>query len=148
MPRVPAETEQRLRDVGLRATSPRVSVLRVLEDSSDHPRVDQVIDRVRAAGVSISTQAAYDVCEALSRAGLAQRISLAGGPVRYEARAGDNHHHVVCRLCGLTADVDCAAGHAPCLEPSDAHGFLLEEASVTYWGICPDCQRTNERASA
>ena len=145
---MPANLEERLRDVGLRATSPRVSVLRVLHESTDHPRVDQVIDRVRAAGVSISTQAAYDVCEALSRAGLAQRISLAGGPVRYEARAGDNHHHVVCRLCGLTADVDCAVGLAPCLEPNHAHGFLLEEASVTHWGLCPDCQRMNERASA
>jgi Fe2+ or Zn2+ uptake regulation protein len=145
---MPAELEERLRDVGLRATSPRVSVLRVLEESSDHPRVDQVIDRVRAAGLSISTQAAYDVCEALSRAGLAQRIELAGGPVRYEARTGDNHHHVVCRRCGQTADVDCAVGAAPCLEPDDSHGFLLEEASVTYWGTCPDCQRTNERASA
>jgi len=145
---MPANLEERLRDVGLKATSPRVSVLRVLEESTDHPRVDQVIDRVKAAGVSISTQAAYDVCEALSRAGLAQRISLSGGPVRYEARAGDNHHHVVCRLCGLTADVDCTVGFAPCLEPTDSHGFLLEEASVTYWGTCPDCQRTNERASA
>jgi Fur family ferric uptake transcriptional regulator len=125
-----------------------VAVLRVLEGSTDHPRVDQVIERVRAGGLSISTQAAYDVCEALNRAGLAQRIELAGGPVRYEARAGDNHHHVVCRRCGLTADVDCAIGFAPCLDPSDAHGFLLEEASVTYWGTCPDCQRTKERASA
>jgi Fe2+ or Zn2+ uptake regulation protein len=142
---MPTQLEQRLRDVGLRATSPRVSVLRVLEESADHPRVDQVIDRVRAAGLSISTQAAYDVCEALSRAGLAQRIELAGGPVRYEARTGDNHHHVVCRRCGLTADVDCAVGAAPCLEPDDSHGFLLTEASVTYWGTCPDCQRTNER---
>jgi Fur family ferric uptake transcriptional regulator len=145
---MPTHLEERLRDVGLRATSPRVSVLRVLEESHDHPRVDQVIDRVRAAGLSISTQAAYDVCEALSRSGLAQRIELAGGPVRYEARTGDNHHHVVCRRCGLTADVDCAVGAAPCLDPDDAHGFLLEEASVTYWGTCPDCQRTNERASA
>jgi Fur family ferric uptake transcriptional regulator len=145
---MPTQLEERLRDVGLRATAPRVSVLRVLEESTDHPRVDQVIDRVRAAGLSISTQAAYDVCEALSRAGLAQRIELSGGPVRYEARTGDNHHHVVCRRCGLTADVDCAVGAAPCLEPGDSHGFLLEEASVTYWGTCPDCQRTNERASA
>jgi Fe2+ or Zn2+ uptake regulation protein len=148
MPRVPTDLEQRLRDVGLRVTASRVAVLRALRESTDHPRVDQVIDRVRDAGVSISTQAAYDVCEALGRAGLAQRIELAGGPIRYEARTGDNHHHVVCRDCGLTADVDCALGAAPCLEPDDSHGFLIEEASVTYWGTCPDCQRTNERATA
>ena len=148
MRRVPTDLEERLRDVGLRVTAPRVAVLRVLADASDHPRVDQVIERVREAGISISTQAAYDVCEALSRTGLAQRIEFAGGPIRYEARAGDNHHHLVCRHCGVTVDLDCAVGLAPCMEPDDARGFEIDEASVTYWGTCPDCQRTNERATA
>jgi Fe2+ or Zn2+ uptake regulation protein len=143
-----AGLEARLRDAGLRVTAPRVAVLRVLAESPDHPRVDQVIERVRAAGVHISTQAAYDVCEALHRAALAARIELAGGPVRYEARVGDNHHHIVCRHCGLTVDVDCAVGAAPCLEPSNSQGFVLDEAEVTYWGTCPDCQSTTERASA
>lgn len=138
----------RLRDAGLRATAPRVAVLGVLAESHDHPRVDQVIERVRAAGVTISTQAAYDVCEALHRVALARRIALAGGPVRYEARVGDNHHHVVCRGCGLTADVDCGVGDAPCLEPADAHGFALDEAEVTYWGLCPTCQTHDGRAIA
>jgi Fe2+ or Zn2+ uptake regulation protein len=146
---VPAVTtdqlETRLRHAGLRVTGPRVAVLRVLAESPDHPRIDQVIERVRGSGVTISTQASYDVCEALHRAGLAQRIALAGGPVRYEARVGDNHHHMVCRGCGLTVDVDCAVGAAPCLDPHDDHGFVLEQAEVTYWGVCPDCQRSNER---
>ena len=132
--------EQRLRAAGLRVTGPRVAVLRVLGESRDHPRVDQVIERVRAAGASISTQAAYDVCEALYRAGLASRIEPARSAARYEARVGDNHHHLVCRSCGLTVDVDCAVGEAPCLEPSDANGFVVDEAEVTYWGLCAACR--------
>jgi Fe2+ or Zn2+ uptake regulation protein len=135
-----ADIEERLRGAGLRVTAPRVAVLRVLADSHDHPRVDQVIERVRDSGVSISTQAAYDVCEALHRAALARRIELAGGPSRYEARVGDNHHHLVCRSCGLTVDVDCAHGSAPCMEPSEERGFAIDEAEVTFWGLCPDCQ--------
>jgi Fe2+ or Zn2+ uptake regulation protein len=135
-----ADIEERLRDAGLRVTSPRVAVLRVLAESDDHPRVDQVIERVRESGVSISTQATYDVCEALHRAALARRIELAGGPTRYEARVGDNHHHLVCRACGLTVDVDCADGTAPCLEPSEERGFAVDEAEVTFWGLCPACQ--------
>jgi Fe2+ or Zn2+ uptake regulation protein len=135
------EIEERLRAAGLRVTAPRVAVLRVLAESADHPRVDQVIERVRAAGVSISTQAAYDVCEVLHRVALARRIEFAGGPTRYEARVGDNHHHIVCRACGLTVDVDCAAGPAPCLAPGDGRGFAVDEAEVTFWGLCPDCQR-------
>jgi Fur family ferric uptake transcriptional regulator len=139
------DLEQRLRDAGLRATAQRVAVLRVLAEARDHPRVDDVIHRVRAGGTTISTQAAYDVCEALHAAALARRFEPAGSPVRYEARVGDNHHHLVCRTCGRTTDVDCAVGVAPCLAPSDAAGFAVDEAEVTFWGLCPECQPTPER---
>jgi Fe2+ or Zn2+ uptake regulation protein len=131
---------ERLREAGLRVTAPRATVLEVLDAAHDHPRVDQVIERVRARGVPISTQAAYDVCEALHHAGLARRIEPAGSPARYESRVGDNHHHLVCRVCGLAVDVDCAIGAAPCLDPVEHAGFRVEEAEVTYWGVCPDCQ--------
>ena len=90
--------------------------------------------------MAISTQAGYDVCEALHVAGLARRIDPAGSPARYEARVGDNHHHLVCRACGVTADVDCAVGSAPCLEPTERHGFAIHDAEITYWGLCPTCQ--------
>jgi Fe2+ or Zn2+ uptake regulation protein len=138
------ELEQRLRDAGLRVTAPRVAVLSVLTEAGDHPRIDQVLERVRAGGTRISTQTAYDVCETLHRAALARRFEPAGSPARYEARV-DNHHHLVCRACGDTADVDCAVGLAPCLEPSDAAGFAVDEAEVTFWGICPACQSAPER---
>ena len=139
----------RLRDAGLRVTATRVSVLGVLDYATDHPRVDQIIERVRGSGVSISTQAAYDVCEALHRVGLARKIEPSGGPARYESRTGDNHHHLVCRSCGTAVDVDCAIGVAPCLDPWDARGFAIDEAEVTYWGLCPACQHENaERNTA
>jgi Fe2+ or Zn2+ uptake regulation protein len=135
--------EERLRGAGLRVTAPRVAVLRVLEEATDHPRVDQVIERVRAAGVAISTQAAYDVCEALHRAALARRIDLAGGPARFEAR-GAAHHHVVCRVCGATVDVACASPAAP----AEAHGFAIDDVELTFWGTCPACTPANERTPA
>jgi Fur family ferric uptake transcriptional regulator len=146
VPPVTAGTvEEQLRAAGLRVTASRIAVLQVLAEARDHPRVDQVIERVRASGTSISTQAAYDVCDALHRASLARRIELAGSPARFEARVGDNHHHLVCRSCGHTVDVDCATGEAPCLDLTDDHGFAVDEADVTYWGRCPDCiQEENE----
>jgi Fur family ferric uptake transcriptional regulator len=139
-----AELEDRLRAVGLRVTAPRVAVLRVLSEADDHPRVDQVIERVRLAGLSISTQATYDACEVLREKGLARRIALAGGPARYEARAVEDHHHLVCRGCGLTVDVDGVHGAAPCMDAPNAAGFVVEEAAVTFWGICPLCQSEGE----
>jgi Fur family ferric uptake transcriptional regulator len=128
-----------LRAAGLRVTRPRLAVLDVLRDGG-HLDVDEIATRARTRLDSVSTQAVYDVLGALSRAGLARRIEPAGSPARYEARVNDNHHHVVCRGCGIIADVDCAVGDAPCLDPNNARGFVVDEAEVTFWGLCPDCQ--------
>jgi Fur family ferric uptake transcriptional regulator len=131
--------EELLRSAGLRVTRPRLAVLDVLS-TGGHLEVDEITRRVRERIDSVSTQAVYDVLGALSRAGLARRIEPAGSPALYESRTGDNHHHVVCRGCGRVADVDCAVGAAPCLDPSSTHGFEVDEAEVTFWGLCPACQ--------
>ncbi len=123
----------------MRVTRPRLAVLDVL-GSGGHLEVDEISRRVRQRLDSVSTQAVYDVLGALCRAGLARRIEPAGGAARFEARAGDNHHHVVCRSCGQIADVDCTVGHAPCLDPNTDHGFEVDEAEVTFYGLCPACQ--------
>lgn len=128
-----------LRGRGLRVTRPRLAVLEVLAEGG-HLEVDEIATRVRALLDSVSTQAVYDVLSALARVGLARRIEPAGSPARYEARTGDNHHHVVCRGCGAIADVDCAVGEAPCLDPSSPGGFVIDEAEVTFWGLCASCQ--------
>ncbi|GIH46237.1 hypothetical protein Mro03_14160 [Microbispora rosea subsp. rosea] len=88
----------------------------------------------------MSLQAVYDSLNALQRGGLLRRIEPAGSPTRYETRVGDNHHHLVCRSCGRVTDVDCAVGHAPCLEPVSDAGYLVDEADVIYWGLCPPCR--------
>jgi Fur family transcriptional regulator, stress-responsive regulator len=135
--------EELLRDRGLRVTRPRLAVLGVL-DEGGHLEVEEVATKVRERLDSVSTQAVYDVLGALSRVGLARRIEPAGSSARYEHRAGDNHHHVVCRSCGAIGDVDCVVGAAPCLEPVAPDGFIIDEAEVTYWGLCASCQAKRE----
>lgn len=130
-----------LRSVALRVTRPRLAVLAAVEE---HPHADteEIIRAVRADLGTVSHQAVYDVLRALTDAGLLRRIQPAGATARYEARVGDNHHHVVCRSCGAIADVECAVGHAPCLTAPDDHGFVVDEAEVVYWGTCPSCTTT------
>ena len=130
----------RLRAATLRVTAPRVAVLAEVHDHP-HADVDTLTSAVRRRLGSVSTQAVYDVLRALTDAGLVRRIEPAGSPARFEARVGDNHHHVVCRGCGFVADVDCAVGEAPCLGASSTDGFVIDEAEVTYWGLCPTCSR-------
>ncbi|GIJ48501.1 transcriptional repressor [Virgisporangium aliadipatigenens] len=121
-------------------TRPRVAVLEILHESHGHLDVDDITARVRGRLDSVSVQAVYDVLAALNRAGLARRIAPAGAAARFEARVGDNHHHLVCRTCNAIVDVDCATGAAPCLDPIDAAGFVVDEAEVTYWGLCATCR--------
>jgi Fur family transcriptional regulator, stress-responsive regulator len=133
-----SDLERMLRGAALRVTRPRISVLGAVHR---HPHADteSIIGAVRADLGEVSHQAVYDVLRALTTAGLVRRIQPSGALARYEARVGDNHHHVVCRSCGVIADVDCAVGHAPCLTACDDYGFAIDEAEVTYWGLCPSC---------
>jgi Fur family transcriptional regulator, stress-responsive regulator len=129
----------RLRAAGLRVTPPRLAVLAAVRQL-DHPDVVEVVAAARQRLGAVSTQAVYDVLRRFEKVGLVRRIEPAGSPARYEGRVGDNHHHLVCRRCGLVVDVDCVVGHAPCLEPVSDAGFLVDEADVTFWGFCPACK--------
>lgn len=133
-----AGVEARLREKSLRVTGPRRAVLAAVQEHP-HADTDTLIKVVRASVGAVSHQAIYDVLRVLTDVGLVRRIQPAGATARYEARVGDNHHHLVCRSCGDIVDVDCAVGGAPCLTADEDHGFVVDEAEVVYWGICPDC---------
>jgi Fur family transcriptional regulator, stress-responsive regulator len=130
---------QRLRSAGLRVTAPRLAVFAAVR-AGDHLAVEEIAASARERIGSISMQATYDVLAALVRVGLVRRIEPAGSPARFETRVADNHHHIICRHCGVAVDADCVLAHAPCLQPKDSFGFLIDEAEVIFWGICAACQ--------
>ena len=131
-------TAEELRGAGLRVTAARVALLETVR-GGDHLGVEAIAAGIRHRVGHISLQAVYEALHALTAAGLVRRIEPAGSPARFEGRVGDNHHHIVCRSCGVVADVDCAVGEAPCLTASDDHGFSIDEAEVVYRGLCPEC---------
>jgi Fe2+ or Zn2+ uptake regulation protein len=132
------EIERILRSAELRVTRPRIAVLGAVH-AHPHADTNSIIEEVRLQLGDVSHQAVYDVLQALTSAGLVRRIQPSGSLARYEARVADNHHHIVCRSCGAVADVDCAVGEVPCLTPSQHHGYMIDEAEVIYWGLCPVC---------
>jgi Fur family transcriptional regulator, stress-responsive regulator len=136
-PQTPTSAEE-LRGAGLRVTAARVALLETVRQG-DHLGIEAITSGVRARVGHVSLQAVYEALHALTAVGLIRRIEPAGGQPRFEGRVGDNHHHVVCRSCGVVADVDCAVGEAPCLTASDDRGFAIDEAEVVYWGMCPEC---------
>lgn len=127
-----------LREHELQVTAQRLSVLRAVS-SLPHGTADDIEEFVRSDIGAVSRQAVYDTLRILTEKGLIRRIQPASSPARYEDRVDDNHHHLVCRNCGVTVDVDCAVGQAPCLRPTNDHEFTIDEAEVIYWGYCPAC---------
>ena len=140
-----SDFSQMLREASLRVTRPRVAVLSAVHDNP-HADTDTIIGAARREVPEVSHQTVYDALNALTAVGLVRRIQPTGSVARYETRVADNHHHVVCRSCGAIEDVDCAVGEAPCLTPSHDHGYVVDEAEVIYWGLCPRCS-TPERST-
>jgi Fur family transcriptional regulator, stress-responsive regulator len=144
---MPAGSADLLRQHGLQVTAQRLAVLRAVA-GRPHITADGAAGIVRAEIGAISRQSVYDALGVLVAEGIIRRIQPAGSPARFETRVGDNHHHVICRVCGRTADVDCAVGFAPCLTAIDDKGYEIDEAEVIYWGRCPQCaSRARNRKS-
>lgn len=133
------DTATLLRQHGVQITAQRLAVLRAVS-KNPHCRADEVVEAVLSEIGAISKQAVYDTLGILAEKGLIRRIQPAGSPALYEDRVGDNHHHVICRVCGKTVDVDCAVGETPCLNAADNSGYEIDEAEVIFWGVCPDCR--------
>lgn len=134
------DAERLFKDLGLRVTAQRLAVFKAVA-ARQHGTANEIFEDVRHSIGAVSRQAVFDALGALTETGLIRRIQPGRSPARYEDRVGDNHHHLICRRCGRTIDVDCAAGRRPCLEPSDDHGFVIDEAEVIYWGCCPACRK-------
>ena len=132
------DAEQQLRSRGLQVTAQRLAIMEAVA-ATPHATAEELTESVRGEIGAISRQAVYDTLGALADKRLIRRIQPTGSPTRFEDRVGDNHHHLVCRGCGLIFDIDCAVGSTPCLDADDDHGFEIDEAEVVYWGRCPDC---------
>src|SRR5688572_14544613 len=143
-----SEPADLFRQRGIQVTAQRLAVFRAVS-SQPHITADAVADVVRAKIGAISLQSVYDALALLVTEGLIRRIQPAGSPARFEDRVGDNHHHLICRICGRLVDIDCAVGAAPCLAVGDDQGYEIDEAEVAYWGRCPECiARTRGAGSA
>ncbi|MGB0714679.1 MAG: Fur family transcriptional regulator [Phycisphaerae bacterium] len=129
-----------LRDQGVQVTAQRLAVIRAVE-GRPHGTADEIAEIVRTDIGAISRQAVYDALSLLVDKSLIRRIQPAGSPARFERRVGDNHHHLICRACGMAVDVDCAVGEMPCLSAADDMGFAIDEAEIIFWGKCPSCQQ-------
>ncbi len=130
------ELVERIREAGLRATQPRIEVLRVLHDGGHHT-ASEVVDAVGERGVDVARMSVYNVLHNLTRVGVIAAVEIGPDRTIYELDHGW-HHHFVCRRCQRILDVACIVGAKPCLE-ADLEGAEIDEAAVTFRGLCPEC---------
>lgn len=135
-----------LRENGIQATAQRLAVLSAV-GLHPHGTAELISECVTASLGAISRQSVYDTLGLLVERGLIRRIQPVGSPALYEDRVNDNHHHLICRRCAAVVDVDCAVGDTPCLTAADNMGFVIDEAEVAYWGLCPTCQTVSDEAA-
>jgi Fur family ferric uptake transcriptional regulator len=131
-----------LRQHGVQVTAQRLAVLRVVSEQP-HSTAAEIDAVVRMEIGAVSRQAVYDALGVLTDRAIIRRIRSARSPARYEGRVGDHQHHLICRTCNRTVDVECAVGDGPCLTAADGLGYEIDEAEVIYWGRCPDCANQN-----
>lgn len=138
MTSAPIDAAERLRSAGLRVTDSRRAVVDALHERP-HSSADALYTLVARSLPGTSLQSVYNALGDFVDAGLVRRIEPSGRPGLFELRVDDNHHHLICSACGEVHDVDCVVGDAPCLTPAETHGFRVEVAEVTFWGLCPAC---------
>lgn len=132
-----------LKEHKLSLTAVRLAVLEALQKypHSDAARIFNVVQKKMP---SVTIQAVYNNLNTLADKGIIREIKPMGQVSLYETRVGDNHHHIVCRHCDAVMDADCK-GKPPCIAPADTGGFIVDEAEVIFWGICPACQKTRPK---
>jgi Fe2+ or Zn2+ uptake regulation protein len=128
-----------LRARGFRMTPQRTAILGLLHDSPGHFSPAEVYARVRTSLAGVTETTVYRTLEFLARNRMVASTLTADGHLVYEI-AGHAHHHVLCRACGQSVEIDHAllARMFDRLEAST--GYRLTAGHLTFFGLCPDCR--------
>ncbi len=136
---------ERLRSVGLRATTPRVALLTQLGRDRRHPSAEQLHETLRRDHPSLSLSTVYDGLEALVRVGLCRRVATGDGRLRVDGLT-HVHDHAVCRDCGAIFDIEVDRFPRPARLPRLPHGLRATGVRVEYEVVCADCRARDEKA--
>ena len=134
------EFERACRGRGVRVTTQRVAVYRVLAEDASHPTAEQVYARLRSRLPSLSPATVYRILDSLERERLIRRVDATRGVARYDAKL-DPHQHVVCRRCGRMTDVQMPVLSALTLRERAVPGFVIEGLDIRIVGRCATCRR-------
>jgi Fe2+ or Zn2+ uptake regulation protein len=135
----PEPYSTQLRNQGFRLTPQRLAILRILRESGCHLTPAQVFQKAQEAIPGLTEATVYRTLNFLVAQGLALAAHVGSGQLVFEI-AGHEHHHLICRACGHTHEIDHAALQALYEQFQANTGFAIDSVHVTFFGLCPDCQ--------
>ena len=139
-PRDDAELADLLRDRGLRATSQRVVMHRLLRSRNRHVSAEELLSEAgeKLPGVSLPT--VYATLELFEQLGIVRRVNGGGGTLLWDTRA-EAHGHMICRRCGRIEDMEIPLDLDRATRSAARTGFEPDRAEVVVSGLCPNCAR-------
>ena len=124
-----------LKKNNIKITSPRLIILKYLDENCTHPTADQIYTDLKTNNPSLSKTTVYNALDTLTKHGIIQAITISGSELHYDLNRG-MHHHFYCKKCGKIIDVDISC---PNIEKMKQFGHKVEEVHGYIKGICKDC---------
>lgn len=134
-----SEYASQLRARGFRMTSQRLAILHTLRHAGTHLSPREIYQLAKQELPGLTEPTVYRTLEFLTENGLVRPAQTGNGHLRYEI-AGDEHHHVVCRVCGSEMEVEHSLLETLYQKLESTTGYLRIDRHMTFFGICPDCQ--------
>ena len=133
------ELTQRLRDRGYRVTPQRLTILQILLDSGTHLSPSDVFEQASGQTPGLTEPTVYRTLNFLCDEGILMCTRTSSGSLEYEV-ASNLHHHLVCRSCGASIEIEHGAFNDLYDTLKKQTGYALDERHMTLFGLCPACQ--------
>jgi Fe2+ or Zn2+ uptake regulation protein len=134
-----AAVTQLLRESGLRATSQRVVMHRLLRERDRHVSAEELLSEAGEQLPGVSLPTVYATLELFEELGIVRRVNGGGGTLLWDTRA-DAHHHMICRNCGRIEDMETPLDLDRARRAAARSGFQPDRAEVVVSGLCRDCR--------
>jgi Fur family transcriptional regulator, ferric uptake regulator len=124
---------------GLRSTRQRAAISALLERTDEFRSAQEIHDELRRRGEGIGLTTVYRTLQSMSASGAVDTLRTDTGESVYRRCSQDHHHHLVCRSCGYTVEVQGGQVEAWAAEVAVAHGFSEASHTIEIFGTCADC---------
>ncbi|OBF96312.1 transcriptional repressor [Mycobacterium sp. 852002-51152_SCH6134967] len=132
--------------MGVRATRQRAAIADLLENVDEFRSAQELHDELRRRGEGIGLTTVYRTLQQMAAAGVVDTLRTDTGESVYRRCSEDHHHHLVCRACGSTVEIQGGDVETWTADIARQHGFSDISHTIEIFGVCGQCTTTNGSA--